>query len=263
MKYLFFFFLCLSLCAQAQDTLEHRVYFNCASAQLSAQQERNLLAISGEIISIEGYASIEGQAEANSALSIARQAIVSDILSYEGVGMGATAQFGTSLKLNRVVVVKYISNSTTTINDQPAVTNIETAGKTTSDLEGFTCGQRIDPSIYFADTTTTEEVVVSLPAPIELEVIAPTLPNIDSVRMSLSVITADTFYLPTAQAVRFYMKQGLSRSEAVKRIEARKPLWKPLKKGDVKRPKKRKRLPPRTGGLNDSFWSHLFPFRGC
>ena len=250
MKYLFLLLLSVvvsfSAFGQEFDTATVVVSFGCNSAALSPSAEAKLDAIEGVIISIEGYSSIEGSSAANAELSCARAHSVSSILDFQGAGMGETAQFGTSLKANRVVVVTFITRkSTTSLNVLPVDANENTTGT-------------------FADTTTDEEVVVSLPQPIEVEVVEATLPLTNSaVRAELSPIQADTFYLPMPQAVRFYMKQGLSRAEAVKKVETRKSLWKPLKKGDVRKPTGKRRLPKRTIGKNDSFMSRIFPFRGC
>lgn len=266
MKYLFsillFVVVSFSAFGQEFDTATVVVSFGCNSSTLSPSEEAKLDAIEGVIISIEGYASMEGQASANDALSCARAHSVSSILDFQGAGMGETAQFGTSLKSNRVVVVKFLTakKSTTSITVLP-VDVVETTTGNKVDVEGYTCGQRVD----YDWNDTLEEVSFTAPQALELEVLTAELPLTNSaVRAELSPITADTFYLPMPQAVRFYMKQGLSRAEAVKKVEARKPLWKPLKKGDVKRPSKaKKRLPRKTLGKNDSFMSRIFPFRGC
>ena len=248
------FFFTTVASAQEFDTLYTTINFAYNSDVLSETELAKLENISGEIISIEGYASVEGNSERNHALSCRRQHSVSSILDFQGAGYGATSQFGNSLESNRVVIVKYISvKGRTSLEVIPAsdTTTFSPIGK--SDFEGFTCGQRVDTSVYFNDTTD----LVEIPEPLVLETIkisttvTPELPKLDS------------FYLPTQNAIRFYMRKGMSRAEATSIVTGRKDQWRPLKKSEVRKPKKRKRMPKKTMGKNDSFMSRLLPFRGC
>jgi len=215
------------------------------------------------IIGIEGYASIEGNSIRNLDLSQARAQKVKDLFHANSSDaeiscFGGTEFFGTNKADNRVVVVTYVVFKQST----PVVTDI--VDTTTAPVkysfqnaEGFNCGNVIDPSIYFEDTIA--EVAV-IPNPIVVETIIAELPVITSVIIP-EVARTDTFFLPTRQAVRFQMKEhGMSRSEAIKSIEARKSQWKPISK---KKKATKRRLPKKTMGKNDSFWSHIRPFRGC
>ena len=262
----------LSLSLQAQDTLQMRVYFACNSAEVSAAEERNLLALAGHsIISIEGYASIEGTVEGNLNLSVNRATAVADILSCNNVaGRGATETFGGKRGANRVVVITYVVTAETNKTTNGVTGSVVVPTTPVNHVEGFDCGNVVDPSIYFEDTlgvvAVEDTATIAIPQVIEVTAIEAVLPVDSAVHALPTVSTVDTFYLPTAQAVRFYMKRGHSRSEAMKIIEARKPQWKPLKKGDIKRPKKaRKRLPKARKGNNSgtSWLDRVFPYRNC
>jgi hypothetical protein len=246
----------LSIALQAQDTVQYRINFACNSASIDylTSEEIDFLA-DVTIISIEGYASVEGSSEGNRALSLRRANTVAEILqaTVPTVAGGATTKFGSSRGANRVVVVTYVTTSvkTSTINAEGIV--VETP--TPSDIEGFNCGNVVDPSVYFADTIET----VELPEPIVLETIE--LVPATNIALNIAPITVDTTFLPVRQAVRFQMREhGMSRGEAIKSIEARKPQWKELK---PKQKRSRKVSLRPTRGANRTLLVRLFPFAGC
>ena len=232
-----------------------KFYFACNSSTVYSVDAMQLQEMANStIVSIDGYASIEGNIDANLTLSTNRVETVRQLLRSEIIAnsYGPTEKFGPSRKENRIVIVTYSISKAT-----------NTSIRETVDVEGFTCGNHIDPSVYFADTLDIETVDTTsiIPEPVVLETIEPSiLSSIDTV--SIAKISIDTFFLPTRQAVRFQMKHhGMSRSQAIASVEARKDQWKPISK--KKKATKRKRLPRKTMGKNDSIWSHLFPFRGC
>jgi hypothetical protein len=243
----------LSIALQAQDTVQYRINFACNSASIDYLTTEEIDFLSDvTIISIEGYASVEGSSEGNRALSTNRALAVSGLLNSDlAVGKGATSKFGNKRGANRVVVVTYVTATvtTSTINAEGIV--VETP--TPSNIEGFNCGNVVNPSIYFEDTLQVEEPVM-IPATIVVEPIILT-PNAGQVALSV------TPFLPTRQAVRFQMREhGMSREAAIKSIEARKPQWKELKPS---KPKAKKVSMKRTRGANRSLFVRLFPFAGC
>ena len=249
----------------AQDTLSYTVFFHCNSSELSYEQSEELdFLVTTEIISIDAYASVDGNASANQELSEARGHAVSSLLDFTYVAHGATTKFG-SRAANRVVVITYVIATDTT----PAVVPTTFVFPTAPDAEGFTCGNTIDPTSYWADTlqvdSTVETVVAELPAPIVLTNVSPSLTSSDSL---VSVVSSDTTFLPIADAVRFYQQKGYSAREARSIVEGRKQLWKQLKETPkaVKAPKKaksRKVKMRRTRGANRTLLVRLFPFAGC
>jgi hypothetical protein len=266
---IFMFISSLGLSAQElTDTVETRIYFSCNSSTLTPAEESKVMAISGQIISVEGYASTEGREEANQILSANRANAVGNLLDFRPVGLGETAQFGNALASNRVVIVKslVVRNSTTSLNVLPTDSVITTTVGTVTHPEGFFCGERRDPSSYFADTTDLVEVVDSALKVEECIDSIETTTVVDTVTTTVATVDS-SYYLPVPQAIRFYMKKGMSRKEATALVQGRKDLWKPLKKSDIRKPKKvkrkRSRLPRKSRGMNDSVWSRLFPFRGC
>lgn len=245
------FLLTLGFSAKAQelfDTTTVVVSFGCNSAALSPAEEAKLDAISGVIISVQGFASIEGNSEKNMILSQDRSNAVSAIVDFSGTGNGGTEIFGGTRSKNRIVVVTYVTpRNTTSLFVLPVDETINTTGRTKNDIEGFTCVPASDILISL-DTTVSilDTVVAKIKTPVvEFPVLHP--------------VGADTIFLPTAQAVRFYMKKGMSRKEATAVVSGRKNLWKPIaKKSKKKRSKMRK-----TMGKNGGIMSRLFPFRGC
>ena len=222
------------------------VYFNCNSSVVV--NEINIPA-NATILSVDAYASIDGSTSSNQSLSEARGHAVSSIIDFKYTAHGETTKFGNKASNNRCVVITYSVPKT-----EPTSTSTKT------DVEGFTCNNKIDPSVYFEDTLNVDTASVIVPEPIVLETIEPVL-EIETIVTKIAPIAVDTFFLPTRQAVRFQMKEhGMSRAEAIKSIEARKSQWKQL---DKKKSKKKVKLPRKTMGKNDSFWSHIRPFRGC
>lgn len=257
MKAIFsFLFFAFSLSAIAQDTLKNFVYFSYNSSTVSAQQVKELDAIEGIIISIDAYASIEGDSMRNVYLSCDRGHSVSSLVDFKHNCKGGTTQFGSYRSANRCVVVTYVTTALPAFSNVPFVADTNVA----TDLEGFTCGERRDYN--WDDTLNTETALVVLPEPIEVTAIVAEVPVLPSV---VTVPALDSFYLPTQNAIRFYMKRGSTRAEATSIVTGRKDQWRDLRKSDIKRPKKAKkcRKPKPTQGLNDSFWSHLLPMRGC
>lgn len=244
MKALIIFFMSLlSIALQAQDTLTARIQFACNSATTYSVGSQELADMAnGTVISIDAYASVEGNAEANQLLSQQRLEAVCTLLetgALFGTAHGATSQFGKSRGANRVVIVTYVTATkvkTSTTNAEGIV--VETP--TPSDIEGFNCGNRVDPSVYFADTLQVEEPV-TIPTTIVVDAIILT-PNAGQAALSVTPVPVDTLFLPTRQAVRFQMREhGMSRKEAIKSIAARKSQWKELEpKTKAKAPKKAK-----------------------
>jgi hypothetical protein len=251
----------LSIALQAQDTVQYRIQFACNSASIDYLTTEEIDFLSDvTILSIEGYASVEGSSAANLQLSQDRAEAVRSILQAEvGTAYGATEAFGKSRGANRVVIVTYVTKTktTSTINAEGIV--VETP--TPSDIEGFTCGERVDPSVYFADTLVeTVDTITTIQAPIVLENVSPKLTH-DSTSYVVKPIAVDTTFLPIRQAVKFQMREnGMSRSEAIKSIEARKPQWKQLKPS---KPKAKKVKMKRTRGVNNTLFTKIFPFAGC
>lgn len=256
----------LSIALQAQDTLTARIQFACNSATTYSVGSQELADMAnGIVISIDAYASVEGNTDANQALSLRRLETICTLLETGelfGTAHGATAQFGKSRGANRVVIVTYVTATkvkTSTTNAEGIV--VETP--TPSDIEGFNCGNRVDPSIYFADTLQVEEPV-TIPATIVVEPIILT-PNAGQAALSVTPVPVDTLFLPVHQAVRFQMREhGMSREAAIKSIEARKSQWKPLKpKSKARKSNARKVKMKRTRGANRSMFVRIFPFAGC
>jgi hypothetical protein len=259
----------LSIALQAQDTVQYRIQFACNSASISYTQAEELDFLADvTVISIDAYASVEGSADANQLLSHQRLEAVCTLLETGvlfGTAHGATSQFGNKRGANRVVVVTYVTTTvkTSTINAEGIVVETPTPS---NHPEGFNCGNTIDPSIYFTDTLSesiaVDTAAIEVPAPIVLETVKPVLtPNSLTAAIEVSPAAVDTTFLPIRQAVRFQMREhGMSREQAIKSIEARKPQWKQLKPS---KPKAKKVKMKRTRGANRSLFVRIFPFAGC
>lgn len=204
-----------------------KFYFTCNSSTNYSVGSQELADMSNAtILSIEGYASMEGNSASNLELSKDRVETVRQLLNAEiGTAYGATEAFGNSRKENRVVIVTYsVTKATNSANN----TNVGSINKT-ANVEGFNCGNRIDPTTYFADTLTETVDTPIIQAPIVLENVSPKLQH-DSTSYVVKPIAVDTSFLPVRQAVRYQMREhGMSRSEAIRSIEARKSQWKELK----------------------------------
>lgn len=229
------------------DLHTHVIYFDCNSSEISAEQIEELDKLVYNIISIDAYASVDGNATSNQSLSEARGHAVSSILDFQFTAHGETDQFG-SKQANRCVVITYAvlknNNTPTSVID---TTTMVTNNAPSVDPEGFTCGQRIDPNFYFADTIVAKmeldsPAIVSTKELIILTNVSPSMKG-DSLAYTISPVVVDTLFMPVPQAVRFQMqKNGMSRSEAIKSIAARKSQWKELepKAKAKKAPKKAK-----------------------
>lgn len=228
----------------------YTIYFDCNSAIVN--DEINIPQ-NATILSVDAYASIDGNANANQTLSEKRGHEISSLLDFKYTAHGETDKFGNKAA-NRCVVIAY------------SIPKTQSSIRETVDVEGFTCGNHIDPSVYFADTLDIETVDTTsiIPEPIVLETIEPSiLSSIDTV--SIAKISVDTFFLPTRQAVRFQMKHhGMSRNEAIKSIEARKSQWKELKpKSKTRKSNARKVKMKRTRGACRRGLIRFIPNIGC
>lgn len=232
------------------DLHTHIIYFDCNSSEISAEQAQELDKLIYNIVSIDAYASVDGSTEHNQALSLRRlEAVCTALETGElfGAAHGETAQFG-SKSANRCVVVTYAvlkNNNTTDLG--VTVDTVVTNNTAPVDPSGFTCGQRKNPGSYFFSNPIVEEMKLDSPSPVSsnepiiLTNVGPSFRN-DSLALSIEPVKVDTLFLPVKQAVRFQMqKNGMSRSEAIKSIAARKSQWKELEpKNKAKAPKKAK-----------------------
>lgn len=138
----FLFAFAFSISLAAQDTAQAFIYFEKNSAMLTYEQtEQYDFLYDVKILSIEGYASAEGNSKENKRLARQRINDVRYMFAHEGqifktTAHGSTKKFG-SVSRNRVVVVTYITRRRDTgfINHP----------------EAFNCGIKIDGSIYFRE----------------------------------------------------------------------------------------------------------------
>ena len=249
-----------------------KVYFKVNSSRVYTMDAAQLREVANAtIISIEGYASIEGNSIANHDLSQARAAEVKHLFRANSADIeisyyGGTEAFGSDYKDNRVVIVTYavFKQSTPVTGSVDTTTPVKFAFQ---HAEGFDCNNKIDGSVYFADTLETETAdtaITTIPAPIVLETIE--IETANNIALTVTPITVDTLFLPVNQAVRFQMqKNGMSRKEAIRSIEARKSQWKELKPKTAKarKSKAKKVSMKRTRGVNSSMFVRIFPFAGC
>lgn len=245
----------------AQDTLQYTVLFSRNSSELTYLQTEELDFLVGkQILSIEGYASVDGNSSANQSLSEARGNTVSSLLDFQYTAHGATTQFG-SRKDNRCVVITYVTEINT-----PTTVPTTCVFPTASDTEGFTCGNIVPADSYWSDTLaidSTVETIVALPEPIVLTNVSPSFTSSDSL---VSVVSSDTTFLPINEAIEFYQDKGYSAREARSIVAGRKDMWKQIETPKVKAPKRAKarkiRMKP-TRGVNRTLLVRMFPFIGC
>lgn len=239
----------------------HIVYFSCNSSEISYETSEELdFLTETTILSIDAYASVDGSVESNQTLSEKRGHAIASLLDFQYVAHGETSEFG-SKAANRCVVITYsVAKATNSANSG----NVSLVGKTTNP-EGFTCGNKIDPSVYFADTLNETVDTPAIQAPIVLENVSPKLQH-DSTSYVVKPVPVDTSFLPVRQAVRYQMREhNMSRSEAIRSIKARKSQWKEIepKTAKARKSKAKKVSMKRTRGANRSLFVRVFPFAGC
>lgn len=214
----------VSTFVNAQDTLSLVINFGYNERTPSLDHSEELAALSGaEILSIVGYASVEGNKDRNYKLSADRAMSVYNLLlenaeslvheNTDIYGLGGTTEFGKSLYENRVVVITYVSTSTYYINlGKNNMLDKMPVGKNLFSEEVYEYRDNIENNIV--DTIYVDTTYTVVTTPIIVEVIEPSISQIDIQSIdTVNTHNADYKIVSTIKADRLYKKSGLSAEE--------------------------------------------------
>lgn len=213
----------VSTFVNAQDTLSLVIQFGYNERTPSLDYSNDLAALSEtEILSIVGYASVEGDNDRNYKLAADRALSVYNLLlenaesfDYENAdvyGLGGTTAFGKALYENRVVVITFVTSSTYYKNL-----------KQYDMLDSMPVGKSLFSEEMYENTDTlelaNETVVNNIIEPVVLETITPSIENELSLETSNASIINDSFkVVSTIKADRLYKLAGLDENERKEKI---------------------------------------------
>lgn len=234
----------------AQDTLQAVFTFKCGEMTVENTQATGIEIFNRlsetTILSIEGYASKEGNIKYNQVLAEGRAVSIYHLIEafvesadYETaivVGNGPTTKFGSNLSDNRIVVVTYVTNkfSSTPVNKEYvntfAMKNTTNSSVNTNIISFDTINTSFDTIINInSDSSVINDVVVDTNtisiALIDLETITPELLS-DTTIVAKKVESNNNKgrIVNTMQAAKHYKKLGYN-VEQVKEIVLNKPFF--------------------------------------